>query len=695
MIALAGVLICLAGAAEPRPQLDFDTEIIPVLTKSGCNSGACHGAAAGRGGLHLSLWGTDPAADHEHLVHEFEGRRVNTFFPERSLVLRKPTGEVDHGGGVRLDLDSPGGQRLLEWIRQGARRQPGPRLIRLDLNPVSLVTAMRSPFQLRATAAFDDGSTRDVTPWTVFQVTDPSALEIDARGLANSLRPGQHVILARFLHQVTAVTVITPYQSRPASASTADSQIDAEIAQRLDLLGLVPGESADDATFLRRVTLDLTGRLPVPEDTLEFLGDSDPDRRVKWVDRLLASPTFAEFWTLRFSKWLRLHSLPNDSEGLRVYGAWLRANLNSDEGLHTLARALLTAEGDSHTVGPANFARMVPDARTQAELAGRFFLGVRLECANCHNHPLDRWTQDDYHGLAAIFARLDRGRIVRVLERGAVTNPKTGDPAVPRIPGVRDLPETADPRVAFADWLTDEGRPQFARAMINRIWGSLLGRAFVEPYDDLSETNPATHPQLLSHLTDWWIAHDLRLRDLIRAIVLSEVYGRASDPGRSVPRFFAQAHWRPLESEVLLDAIADVTGIPEPLEAASSRAIEILDPLTVSRSLDLLGRCPLSQDCAEITQRQGLATHLHLMNGELLNSRITSAHGQLSLQMEAGMTDADLVREFYIRALCRLPTEAESRAWAQRLSGPVESRRARLEDFVWSLLYCDEFTHNH
>jgi hypothetical protein len=366
-----------------------------------------------------------------------------------------------------------------------------------------------------------------------------------------------------------------------------------------------------------------------------------------------------------------------------------------------VARALLTAVGDSHVVGPANFARTVGDARGQAELVSQVFLGVRLQCANCHNHPLDRWTQDDYHGLAAVFARLERGRVVKVAPRGAVTNPRTGEPALPRIPGVRDLEAGADGRDGFTRWLTAPENPYFARAIVNRLWRALFGRGLVEPADDLRDTNPATHPELLDRLAADFVRHGHDLRHTLRLIALSKTYGRSGATNavnRADDRFYSHAYRRPLEPEVLADALADVTGVSDRYgnEPAGTRAVALIDPRTPAPSLDILGRCSRQASCEGATEGGGLPAKLHELNGELINRKLAAPDGRLHRLIAAGEPDDAIVADFYLRALGRPPTGAERDYWRQRLAEAGKAERtALLEDAVWSLLNCSAFSTNH
>ncbi len=683
--------------------IDFDTEIIPILTKSGCNAGACHGAAAGRGGFHLSLLGGNPSSDFEAIVHELEGRRINQARVERSLLLAKPTGLLDHGGDVALDDD--GAKLLKDWIASGAPRGESRKMTSFQVQPSCyLGTEIPGRVQLRATAQFDSREPEDVSRWTVLNAADPAAVEIDSDRIAHVKRRGQHTVIARFLNRVVPIQLSIPLGDKPIDLTNEPriNFIDDEILRVLSDLRIPISSPASDTDWLRRVTLDLTGRLPELIAIERFVGNKNKDRREQVVEELLASDAFSEYWTLRFSRLLRMHSQPNDRQGLKAYSAWLRQEIRSGTGLDRMAYQLLTATGDSHEVGPANFGRMVNDAREHAELAGQFFLGVRLGCANCHNHPLDKWTQDDYHGFAALFAKLDRGQIVKWTARGAVTNLRTNEPAIPRIPGHHDLNDTSDFREDVATWLTSEGKQYFARATVNRLWQALFGRGFVEPTDDLRETNPPTHPELLDRLAEDFITNGYSIRHTLQQIATSHTYARSgvvTEGNASEDRFYSHAYSRPLLPEVLVDAIADVTGVADRFEgqASDTRAVAIVDPLAPAPSLDVLGRCTKVRDCDETGKSSsGLASQLHLLNGELLNGKLVDEKGRLSKMIASNASDQQVISRFFLLAFSRPPTKAELTHWVKRVEDVDQAeRRRKLEDFVWSLLNSQAFLENH
>ena len=699
----AGLLLLAVVGADPVRPPDFDTEVVPVLTRAGCNAGACHGAAAGRGGFHLSLFGSDPAADYDAIVQDLEGRRVNLAHPADSLTLNKPTGNLRHGGGTRLEPDGAGARRLADWIAAGApRAKQGRRLTSFEIDPPNrIVDREGAEVRMKAVARFDGGEAEDVTEWTVFTASDPSAVEIKGES-AIVRRRGQHVVIARFLDRVVPIRPTLPFSDTPVDLSREPRAnfIDDEVLKSLQVLRIPVSPQAGDTAFLRRVRLDLTGRLPTQEEVTKFLAERAADKRSKQIDALLASDDFTEYWTYKLASLYRNRPV-GDSAGARALHGWLRNRVRDGTPFDKVARELLTAVGDSHTNGPAYFTRLAADPRGHAELVSQVFLGVRLQCANCHNHPLDRWTQDDYHGLAAVFARLDRGREVKVVSRGAVTNPRTGEPAIPRIPGVRLLEEAADGRIAFADWLISPENLYFAKAIVNRLWKAMVGRGLVEPADDLRDTNPATHPELLDRLAHDFVAHGYDFRHTLRLIATSETYSRSSttiNANRADDRYYSHAYHRPLEAEVLADALADVTGVSEKYgdEPPGTRAIALVDPGTPSRALDVLGRCSRKDSCEGESTGGGLPAMLHRLNGELINQKVAARDGRLHRLIAAGKTTDVILAEFYTRGFGRSLSDAEARYWRAHAEKVDEKdRTAWLEDVVWSLLNSREFASNH
>lgn len=698
-------------------RVDFENDLIPIFTKFGCNAGACHGAAAGRGEFKLSLFGGNPQADYEAVVRQLAGRRINLMYPEESLVILKPTAQTSHGGGHVLDENGEGVQLLRDWIQQGALYETLRHLERVEISPQKhVISNLESPVQLHATAHFSDGTREDVTRWTVFTPEDTSAIEIDtATAVAKVRRRGRHIILARYLTEVVPIEFITPLNEVPiqnayknnathTSPESVNTIIDDEILKLLSTLRLPVSPTVDDATFLRRVTLDLTGHLPAPKAVTAFLGDPDTNKRETLADTLLQSDEFNEYWTLQLAKLLRIGAQEKNTQGAFVYHQWLSEQIRDGIGYNQIARSVILATGDSHEVGPANFYRTVNGPREQAEFMSELFMGARLRCANCHNHPLDKWTQDDYHGLAAIFAKIDSDQIVKVKPSGEVIHPATREKAIARIPGDQFLSTNiVDGRIELVDWLTGQDNPYFAKAIVNRLWKAMMGRGLVEPVDDFRSTNPATHPELLTELADDFVTHGYDLRRTLKRIALSEAYARSSNAlprNKTDDRFYSHALQKPLEPEVLADAISDVLGIPDTYgnEPEGTRAVSLFNPNTESEALDILGRCGRETSCESATEvTDGLQRKLHLFNGDLLNARIDVPDSRLDKLMSDGKSPMEILDEFYLAALSRHPTGAEQQFWKQHIdvNASASSQRAILEDMVWSLLTCNEFVTNH
>lgn len=736
-----------AAGVEP---LSFDTQILPLLTKHGCNAGACHGAAAGRGNFSLSLFGSDPAADYQAIVRAFRGRRIRLADPESSLLIAKPSGRIAHGGEVLFEPDSPTAAALAQWIGRGATRGQTRRLDALRIEAQSIHPSKSQPepstaqFQLRALARFDSDESKDVTAWTQFTIDPESGIVWDeSNAIATLHRPGRHHLLARYTDRVVPVILVYPHpfiapaldgstsdgpnatesaleghparspSSQPIAPVTHSSHwIDEPIDQGLRELNVKPFPIVDDLTWLRRVCLDLTGRLPTMEQIQAMANDNAPDRRAVWIQRLLDSQGYVDLWSLRWARWLGLHALPNEPRAAEAYGEWIRQAVSEDTPYPQLARELLTSTGDSHSVGAANFSRMVGDPRAHAELVARVFLGSRLQCANCHNHPFDRWTQDDYHGLAAVFAGVERGRTVQFLERGQITNLRTKEPALPRLPGSHNLSETPtqaspDHIHAFTRWLTDADHPAFAKVLVNRVWGTMLGHGLVDPVDDFRETNPASHPELLDALAMSFRESGYRLRPLIAAIAASHAYARSCQPSESnqlaiqahlAPSTFARGLARPLPPEVLLDAVHDGLGViafADANAAVPPRAVHLLDPLAPYPSLDILGRCNRTQSCNETDTHFGLVRQLHWINGDVVNQALFSRDTFFDVLLAGGAADETIVTQSFLRILSRYPRPEELQSILPRIPGPPDARHAWFQDWLWSLLSSSEFLTNH
>ena len=693
----------LSSCVSYAEDVDFDTEIVPLLSKLGCNAASCHGGAAGRGGFRLSLFGGDPEFDYRTIVRELAGRRVNQVRPLESLLLLKPTGQLEHGGGDILDADGTAAKTIRNWIVAGTRRLKIRKLKRLEVAPRSFVgDSVPATFQISVTAKFDDGFERNVTSEAVYVSQNESALQVDEVGLVTITRPGRHTVIAKFLGHAKAVSVTTPIGSEAIEIPkhAKKNWIDDEINATLISLRIPPAAPTDDATFLRRVSLDLTGRLPEPDLVERFLASSDESKRSTLVDELLNSTAFVEFWTYQLATRIRLRKPGTDDTAAHAFHAWLKQQVAADAGWDHIADSLVTSEGDTHQLGAAAVHRFFATARDEAEYMSEVLMGVRLRCANCHNHPLDQWTQDDYHGLAAIFSGIERGRHVRFTGRGDVIHPRTATAARAKIPGRRFLSAGADERQEFVDWLTAADNPYFAKAMVGQVWEALMGRGLVTPVDDLRVTNPASHPQLLNRLSEFFVEHEYKLKPLIRLTCNSAVYERHGVPmagNLQDDRYYSHALGKQLSAEILSDAICDVTDTHDQQNGLHQRAINVADRETLWASLQFLGQCLPDEACSPGSTGRGIASQLHLMNGELLNEKISDPAGRLRKLLNGNMATADIVSEFYVRALTRHPSEQELADWVERIDSTADRRERveRCEDFLWALLNCHEFTTNH
>ncbi|TWT91852.1 DUF1549 and DUF1553 domain-containing protein [Neorhodopirellula pilleata] len=729
LVTLGSIVSVVTVSAEERPAaqgvvIDFDTEIMPLLTRHGCNAGSCHGAAIGRGGFKLSLLGSDAANDYDSITRSLEGRRVNRFQPERSLLLLKPSEQIGHEGGLVLEQNSAAFQKLFAWIEQRARRQRVRELVALTTIPESIVLDRPGDsvsFSVVATWREHNRNetSSNVSDWTVLTPNDAEAVTIDrptSRMIVH--RPGVHVVIARFMDRVLPIrltvpmptgsqTTVEPNALAETSTEPLDSErinpIDQFINTQLRELRIPSSPLADDHAFLRRVTLDLCGRLPTLTEIETFVTDTRPDRRAIRTDELLETRAFADYWALKWANILRIDAGQLQSEGAQAYHRWLADRIDHDEPFNQVARQLILSEGDSYEIGPANFSRFGNRPGDLAEHVSRSLMGVRLQCANCHNHPLDHWTQDDYHGFSAIFAKLTRGRIVSIAKRGEVTHPVTGQPAIPRIPGQRFLTADEDGREVLADWLTRERTPYLARVTVNRLWRELMGRGLVEPVDDLRATNPATHPELLEWLAQDFADHEFRFKHTIGKICHSQAYQRQCEPvlgNETDETFYSRKLARPLEAEVIADAIGDVTGIPLELDAPmTTRVVNLTNNLAESRTLDLLGRCDRTADCTGVNgASESLAQALYWINGPLLQDRVSAVDGKLFQLLRHSNDDGWVLDQLFLLTLTR-PDASDSPFWKAELERDsdldTETRRAFFEDVFWGILASQAFAANH
>jgi hypothetical protein len=699
----------------PERPWDFTADIVPVLTRLGCNTGGCHGRAGGQGGLHLSFLGYDPEGDFRALTRDGAGRRFDPFDPARSLLILKVTGQIEHGGGPRTTSKSDAARTLLAWIAAGTPLRRGDhapgRLTAVEIEPASAWLDAPGPVQLRVQARYEGGQVRDVTRLADYQTRDDATAIIDRSGRARLIRRGETDLIVRFGSEVRAVriaTQINPDLAYDWASLPRSNPIDAALFARLERLNVPPSPPAADARFLRRASLDLTGQTPSPAAIRSFLADTDPDKRARLVDSLMDRPEFLRWWELKLGDLLQITSARQPGAGF--YREWLQTRLAANEPWDRAVRELLTATGDPSRRGggAANAAFDGVDGAERAEQVARRFLGLRFRCARCHDHPFDIWTQDDYFGLAAFFApiRTDSpvmGRSeVRIDPAITVTHLRTGRPATPRLPrgSAPEIAPGSDPRVAFAAWLTDPDNPYFARATANWAWARMFGRGLAEPADDLSAANRPVHPDVLDALARHFVASKFDLRDLIRTIATSEVYGLASTtvPGNeSDTRLFSHHLPRPLDAYQMADALAAATDVPNLYanRARGTRAVEVFDPSSASPLLDTLGRCPRTTACgtgAAATPSIGLKSTLLLVGGDAIEGKVAHLNGYLSDLLDLEPEPGDVVENLYLRTLARPPTAEEKRFWSAELAADGrDGLRAAAEDLFWSLLNAREF----
>jgi hypothetical protein len=729
----ASALACLfaAGSVQAAEPVRFTSEVMAVLSKAGCNQGACHGNQNGKGGFKLSLRGEDPETDFQTLTHDMLGRRTDSLRPATSLLLQKATAGVPHEGGKRFGVDSLEYAILERWIAAGTPPDPAnvPTVSRLEVTPHSQVLvepADRVQLQVRAT--FSDGAVRDVTRLACYE-TSGMAVVVAADGLARRERMGESAILVRYLDQ-RATVQLAFVPARPGFTwkdVPENNFIDRHIAAKLKSLRMQPSELCPDSVFLRRAYLDTLGLLPTADEVRDFLADTRPDKRARLIDRLLERPEFADFWALKWSDVLRNEEKVLDRKGVQAFHHWIRQCIADGMPLNEFARELIAARGSTYSHPQANFYRALREPQARAEATAQVFLGIRLQCARCHNHPFDRWTQHDYHSLAAFFARVDYRiienhrtdkldthefdgeQVVFMTRDGEVKHPRSGAVLRPLFLGDR-TPEFAaeqDRLQALADWIARPDNPFFARTQVNRIWFHLMGKGIVEPNDDFRASNPAVNGPLLEALTADFVAHKFDLRHLVRTIMNSRTYQLSSvpnDTNRDDETNFAHVGIRPLQAEQLMDSFAAVIGVPVKFSGypLGVRACQLPGvpgfrrqrgelPTPGEQFLKVFGKPErlLSCEC-ERADDTTLNQAFQLLTGEMMNEMLSAPDNRIGKLLAAKKANRAIVTEFYLTALCRPPTARELEA-TEALLERSKDRRAALEDVVWGLVNAKEF----
>jgi len=735
------ILSLIPVASVQAAPVSFRNDVMAVLSRAGCNQGACHGNQNGKNGFKLSLRGQDPDFDFAALTRDTLGRRTDRLHPDDSLILAKATSRVPHEGGKRFDPNSLEYRLLYRWIADGMQPDPpsAPVLRGVEVTPsqqVLIEPAERVPLRVRA--VFSDGQVRDVTRLSVFE-TSNLVVRVDADGVACRQNLGEATILVRYLDRQAAVQLaFVPARPQFVWPNPPEANyIDHHVFAKLRTLRMAPSALAPDHVFLRRVYLDVLGILPTSEETRRFLADTRSDKRARLIDALLERPEFADFWSLKWADLLHCEEKVLDAKGVRLFHDWIRRSIAEGKPLNEFARELIAGRGSTYSQPAANWYRALRDPQTRAEAAAQVFLGVRMQCARCHNHPFDRWTQTDYHSFAAFFNRVQYRivennrrdgfdkhefvgeQIVWMDRSGEIKHPNSGDvlrplflgergrvsaPSAPR--GANATPLAADRLITLADWIADPKNPFFARAQVNRVWYHLFGRGIVEPNDDFRASNPPSNAPLLDALSQDFIDHRFDLRYLLRTILNSRTYQLSAVPNetnRDDEANFAHALIRPLQAEQLLDALGRVTGVTPrfPGHPAGTRACQLpgvtgnrgrrQPPSDGERFLTSFGKPIrlLSCEC-ERSEDTTLNQAFQLITGPLVNQFLGAADNRIGRLLAEGKSDAEIVEELYLAALCRPPSAMERQA-ALTMIGRAKDRRTVLEDLVWGLVNAKEF----
>ena len=722
-----------AKVLAPAPAVSFNNDVEPILTRLGCNQGACHGAQYGKGGFKLSLAAFDPDLDYASMVRQAHSRRVSVADAARSLLLLKPLMTVPHGGGRRLEAHTPAYNMLLRWVEQGAHgpNPADPVVVGIRVAPAERVLPLHAPpQQLTVRATFSDHSERDVTADTRLNTLNDGVAGCTPDGLVTPVGRGQTAIMARYGGQAAVATVLVPFtkeivRQRPTYLHTApdiSGAIDALVAGKQRQLGLAPSPLCDDRAFIRRVSFDLIGTAPTPEELNAFLTDTRPDKRARLIDALLARPEYADYWTLKWGDLLRSNRQPLGVKGMWSFSSWIRAQLGENRPIDQFVHDLITAQGSTFTNGPANFYRVATNPQDLAETTSQVFLGVRMQCARCHHHPFERWSQADYYQFAAFFARVGlkgsaefglfgNEQIVRVNDGGEVYHPKTGTKMRPTPPGVQlvslagktalpDVDADGDRRIALADWLTAPTNRLFARNVANRYWGYLFSKGLVNPIDDMRVTNPPTNPALLDLLADELTRSHYDLKHLLKIICATQTYQRSSQAtpaNKKDELFFTHYLPRRLGAETLLDAIDYACGTHEkfPSLPLGTRAIALPDPNVGSDFLDTFGR-PLrviSCECERVSE-PNLSQTLRLMNGGTVNGKVGQGEGRIAMLLAAHKSPDTVLNDIYVCALGRPPSRDERMQVMGALAFAPDARPI-FEDVLLTLLNSKEFLFNH
>jgi hypothetical protein len=701
---------CVAIAA------DFENEIQPLLTRYGCNSGGCHGKASGQNGFKLSLFGFDSQADYEEIVDRARGRRVNVATPEQSLLLLKSIGAVPHGGGTRFAPTSQAYEVLRQWISDGVppASPTAPRLLAIRIEPSDRSLGSGDQVNLRVMASYSDQQERDVTKHSAFASNLDVVASVSEEGVVTAGKEsGEATVMARFMGQVAVFTAILPHGIPLAQIDNfpARNYIDELTIAKWKKLGLTPTPVCDDSTFIRRVTLDANGRLPTAKEVREFLADQNPNKRSEWIDRLLEAPEYASYFALRWGSVLRNSNLAGADQASYAFHNWLKDMLARNRPYDEFVRGIIAASGEWQDAPAINWYWQSRDDQLHQVTAdtAQVFLGQRLQCARCHHHPYEKWSQDDYYGLAGFFTRLGRKSFGQPPPYFASPTATTGEknPRTGKVPDPRYLSGEAavfsaeeDPRHGLVDWMAKPENPFFAKSLVNRLWGHFFGRGLVHEVDDMRATNPASNPQLLDALAKDFIEHQFDMQHICRVMLNSSVYQLGSEPteGNQKDRQnFARYYGRRMIAEVFLDSIDQATGTKTKFNgvASSSRAVDLPHENFGSHFLDTFDRPRRVTGCeCERSSGATLAQVLTLANSDEIESKIGDAQGVITRLLKDQRSFDEIVDELYLGSLSRFPTSDE-RIKTKYFVDAVENKTEAYQDLLWTLLNSREFMFNH
>ena len=715
-----------ASAQESPRKLNFANDIVPILTKGSCNSGGCHGKASGQNGFKLSLLGFEPEEDYEHIVKEARGRRLFPASPEQSLLLTKGTAQLPHGGGKKLDPTSEDYQDLVRWIREGMPygSPDDPKLVRISVDPPIRTMPLMGKQQLKVLAHYTDGSTRDVTRRALYEANEKAMAETSETGEVNLFDlPGDVAVMVRYQGKVSTFRATIPLGAPVDTLPPVSNFIDDLVFAKLKTIGMPPSGLTDDATFLRRVTLDLTGRLPTVAEMKDFLASSRADKRAARIDELLDSAEYAEYFANKWSSLLRnQRTQPLYARGSYLFWSWIRDSMADNKPFDQFAREVVAASGSLDQHPPVAWYRQVKEPKQQMEDVAQLFLGTRMQCAQCHHHPFEKWSQQDYYGLAAFFANVSRkasgakDEEVIFNKRGTaqMTNIRSKQPVMPTSLGAQSvaLKPEQDPRHALADWMSAKENPFFAHTLVNRYWKHFFNRGLVEPEDDMRETNPPVNPELLQALASDFAANGYDLKRLIRTITTSTTYQISAVPNEFNAKDrqnFSRFYPKRLNAEVLYDAVNTLLETASQFagQAPGTRAVALPDNSYNQSTyfLTVFGRPDSSSACeCERTQEASLAQSLHLLNAADIQTQLSRDQGRADKLAKDPRPDDDKVGDLYHIALSRDPTASEMKLALSHLgkktAGKADAalqagRKEAFEDILWALLNTKEFLFNH